>query len=61
MCVQCMVGAMTAGAGATGARSWLATRRWAWLTPQRLKRATVLLLGAGLVASSLLIGGSGTA
>lgn len=59
MCVQCMMGAMTAGAGATGARSWLATRRWAWLTPARLHRATILLLGGGLLASATLVSGSG--
>lgn len=59
MCVQCMMGAMTAGAGATGARSWLATRRWAWLTPSRLHRATILLLGSGLLASATLVSGSG--
>lgn len=57
--MQCMMGAMTAGAGATGARSWLATRRWQWLTPTRLRRATMFLLGAALLASATLIGGSG--
>jgi hypothetical protein len=59
MCVQCMMGAMTAGAGATGVRSWLATRRWAWLTPQRLHRATIVLLGGGLLAAATLVSGSG--
>jgi hypothetical protein len=59
MCVQCMMGAMTAGAGATGVRSWLATRRWAWLTPPRLRRATILLLGGGLLAAATLVSGSG--
>lgn len=58
MCMQCMVGAMTAGAGATGARSWLATRHWAWLTPLRLRRITFALLAAALIASAVLIGGS---
>src|SRR5689334_12986967 len=58
MCVQCMMGAMTAGAGASGARSWLATRRWAWLTAARLRRATIALLLAALAASATLIGGS---
>ncbi|XAY06891.1 hypothetical protein DSM112329_03769 [Paraconexibacter sp. AEG42_29] len=57
--MQCMMGAVTAGAGATGARSWLATRRWSWLTPVRLRRATMVLLGAGLFASATLLGGSG--
>lgn len=58
MCVQCMMGAMTAGAGATGLRSWLGTRRWAWLTPLRLKRITAGLLAMALVAATVLIGGS---
>lgn len=58
MCVHCMVGAMSAGASATGARSWLATRQWAWLTPVRLRRITASLLTAALVASTVVIGGS---
>jgi len=44
MCVQCMMGATTAVGAASGARSWLATRRWAWLTPQRLHRITLALV-----------------
>jgi hypothetical protein len=59
MCVQCMMGAMTAGATASGARSWLATRRWAWLTPARLRHITYALLGAALVASATVLSGSG--
>jgi predicted DNA-binding helix-hairpin-helix protein len=58
MCVQCMMGAMTAGAGATGARSWLATRRWSWLTAQRLRRITVALLTVALFAAATLLSGS---
>jgi hypothetical protein len=59
MCMQCMATAMTTGAAVTGARSWLATRNYRWLTPQRLKRATVCLFAAGLIASALLVSGSG--
>lgn len=58
MCMQCMAGAMTAASGATGARSWLATRTWSWLTPARLHRLTVLLVSAALVAAAFLVGGS---
>jgi hypothetical protein len=58
MCVQCMMGAMTAGAAASGSRSWLATRRWAWLTPERLRTATVALLIAALMASATVLSGS---
>lgn len=61
MCVQCMLGAMTAGSAATGTRSWLATRRWSWLTPVRLRRVTVGLLGSALVTSAFLVGGSSAA
>lgn len=59
--MQCMLGAMTAGSAATGTRSWLATRRWSWLTPRRLRRATVGLLGCALATSALLVGGSSSA
>jgi len=59
MCMQCMMGAMTAGAAATGTRSWLATRRWAWVTPVRLRRITMGLLVAALVASATVLSGTG--
>jgi len=59
MCAQCMMGAMTAGAGATGARSWLATREWSWLTEQRLKRITVAIIAIALLAAATLLSGSG--
>jgi hypothetical protein len=56
MCMQCMAGAMTAGAAATGTRAYVAARRPSWLTSLRLKRLTVCLLvaagiGAGVAAS----------
>jgi hypothetical protein len=56
--MQCMMGAMTAGAGATGARAWLAQRGFSWLTPKRMRLVTVALLAAALVASSVLVSGS---
>jgi hypothetical protein len=59
ICMQCMMGAMTAGAAATGTRSWLATRRWAWLTPVRLRRITLTLMVGGLVAAATVLSGSG--
>ncbi len=58
MCVQCMMGAMTVGAGATGVRSWLGTRQWSWLTALRLKRITAGLLATALFTATVLIGGS---
>jgi hypothetical protein len=59
MCMQCMMGAMSAGAAASGTRSWLATRRWAWLTPVRLRRITIALITGALVASATVLSGSG--
>lgn len=53
MCAQCMVTAATASAAATGARAWLATSSSAWITPRRLRRLTVVLIGAAIVASSI--------
>jgi hypothetical protein len=57
--MQCMMGAMSASAAATGTRSWLATRRWAWLTPQWLRRITFGLIGAALILSATVLSGSG--
>jgi hypothetical protein len=49
-----MMGAMGAGAGATGTRAWLGHRGFRWLTPRRLRAITLALLaGALLVASTL--------
>jgi hypothetical protein len=59
MCMQCMATAMTTGAAVTGVRSWLGTRNYSWLTPQRLRHATLFLFAAGLLASALLVSGSG--
>jgi hypothetical protein len=58
MCVQCMMGASAAVGSASGLRSWLATRQWAWLTPQRLHRITVALIAAALIASATILSGS---
>jgi hypothetical protein len=56
MCVQCVAGAATAATAASGVRSYLGTRTWAWLTPVRLRRITAGLVGAGVVASAVLLG-----
>jgi hypothetical protein len=53
-----MIGATTAAAGATGARAWLATRRYAWLTPRRLRFATGSLMAAGAVVAAVGLGGT---
>jgi hypothetical protein len=57
--MQCMATAMTTGAAVSGARAWLGTRNFTWLTPERLRRVTVSLFAAGLIASALLVSGSG--
>jgi hypothetical protein len=59
MCVQCMFTAMTSTAAASGIRSWLHTRRYEWLSPERMRRITIGLVAAALIASATLISGSG--
>ena len=51
MCMQCMIGAMSAGATATGLRAWLVARAPRWLTPHRQQRLTYLLLILGVLAA----------
>jgi hypothetical protein len=51
--MQCMMGAMTAGAGVTGTRAWLATRHYSWITPHGMRVATFALIGAGLIGSAV--------
>jgi hypothetical protein len=58
MCVQCMMGAMTAGAGASGARAWLGRMRLSWLTPRRLRRITIALVVVALGLSTTIAGSS---
>ena len=53
MCMQCMAGAMTAGAAATGTRAYVAARRPSWLSPLMLKRLTACLLVAGVLGAGL--------
>jgi hypothetical protein len=55
MCVQCIAGAMTAGAAATGVRAWLAAHAGPWLTAGR-KRALTGVLIAGAVLAAGLVG-----
>lgn len=54
MCAQCMAGAATAAAAATGLRAWLATRGFAWLTPARLRRVS-----AGIIVTAAIFAGAG--
>lgn len=52
---------MAAAAGASGARSWLQTRHLTWLTPKRMKAATIAIFVAALLISSVGISGSSRA
>ena len=58
MCIQCMASAMTSLAAANGTRAWLGHRRLRWITPKRMRRITVLLFSAALLASAFLMSGS---
>jgi hypothetical protein len=48
-----MIGATTAAAGVTGARSWLAAKHYAWMTPRRLRLLTGSLITVGVIAASV--------
>jgi hypothetical protein len=61
MCMQCMIGAMTAGAGATGTRAWLGRLRASWLTPRRMRRITIGLVVAALAVSTTISGSTPSA
>jgi hypothetical protein len=58
MCMQCMMTAMGATASATGMRSFVAAKRFSWMTPRRLKVLTAVLLSAALLVSATLVSGS---
>ena len=58
MCMQCMATAMTAGAGVSGTRAYIADKHFSWMTPRRMRALTATLLAAGLLASTTLVGGS---
>jgi hypothetical protein len=58
--MQCMAGAMTAVGAASGTRAYLGTRNFSWLTPRRLRRVTIALAFAALLASATLLSGTGS-
>jgi hypothetical protein len=58
MCMQCMASAMTAVGAASGTRAYIASRRFRWLTPGRLKAITIVLFAAAMIASATLVSGS---
>jgi hypothetical protein len=49
---------MAAAAGASGVRSWLQAHHITWLTPQRLRAATIALFVAAFGFSSITLSGS---
>jgi hypothetical protein len=59
MCMQCMAAAMTAVGAASGARAYLGSRRYAWLTAKRLRTITILLVIGAVFASATLVSGPG--
>jgi len=49
-----MVGAISAGATATGLRAWLVARQPRWLTHSRQRRLTYTLLALGVLAAGVI-------
>lgn len=49
---------MAAATGATGVRSWLQARHITWLTPQRLRTATIATFVTAFGFSSITLSGS---
>jgi len=49
---------MAAFAGASGARSWLRTRHTTWLTPRRMRAATITLFVVAMLVSAIGLSGS---
>lgn len=54
MCMQCIAGAMTAGAAATGTRAWLIALAPRWLTPARRLGASRGLIVLGVLIAGLI-------
>jgi hypothetical protein len=52
---------MAAMTGATATRSWLQAQHATWLTPQRMKVATVVIFSAATIGSSATLSGSSPA
>jgi hypothetical protein len=47
--------------GASATRSWLQAQHLTWLTPKRMRVATVAMFTAATIGSSATLGGSATA
>jgi hypothetical protein len=51
---------MAAASAATGFRSWMQTHPVPWLTPKRMRRATIAAMVAAGLVSTIGMSGSGT-
>jgi hypothetical protein len=51
---------MAAATGATGARTWLQNSHATWLTPRRMRLATIGAMSAALAVSTVGLSGSTT-
>lgn len=59
MCMQCAAAATTAVGAASGIRVWLRLKAGAWMTPKRMRLATMSLVALAVVGSSVALGGTG--
>jgi hypothetical protein len=48
-----MASAATAAAGAAGIRAWLGAKSYRWITPERLRFITVVLIVLAFVAAAV--------
>jgi hypothetical protein len=53
MCMQCVTVAATSVGAAGGLRAWVAARRPSWVTPQRLRILTAVLLTLAVLAAGI--------
>ena len=56
--MQCMMGAAATVGSASGIRAWLGAKQFRWLTPKRMRYATVALFSVAVLLSSTFLGGS---
>ena len=59
MCMQCMATATVAVGSASGIRAWLRIHGGSWLTPGRMRAATVALLTLAVLGAGVGLSGTG--
>lgn len=59
MCVQCAAAAAVTVGSASGIRAWLGARFALSIGARRMRWVTGVLMGAAVLASGLVVGGSG--